>query len=113
MAESESLDCELRVTDRDHASLRVAGREYSGRPALDDALEERLRAAPDSVSYGTTLFEALLPGDSGVLAGYREGLALARHGDKVLHVHLFVEETAPSELHGLYWERLYDARKGI
>lgn len=113
MAESESLDCELRVTDRDHASLRVAGREYSGRPALDEALEERLRAILDPIAYGTALFKALLPSESGVLAGYREGLALARHGDKVLHVHLFVEETAPAELHGLRWERLYDAPKGI
>lgn len=113
MAESESLDCELRVTDRDHASLRVAGREYSGRPILDEALEERLRATPDPISYGTALFDALLPADSGVLAGYREGLALARHGDKILNAHLFVEETAPAELHALCWERLYDAKKGI
>ncbi|MCP4658833.1 MAG: hypothetical protein GY856_25765, partial [bacterium] len=60
MACSDYLDCELYLTDCDQARLWVADGDYSGRPALDEALERRLLlAALDPIEYGTRLFEAL------------------------------------------------------
>ncbi|MCP4655830.1 MAG: CHAT domain-containing protein [bacterium] len=109
------LDCELYLTGYDQAKLTVGGRDYSGRPALDEALERRLlQAALDPIQYGTFLFEALFPsaGDD-LLAGYREALAIAQHEEKRLRLRLYVATTAPPKLQDLHWEFLYDAKKKI
>ncbi len=109
---SEYLDCELYLTDYDRAKLSVAGRDYIGRPHLDEDLKRRLlEAALDPTQYGTFLFEALLPRGDDLLAGYREGSAIARHEERRLRFRLHVATDAPSELHDLNWEVLYDPRR--
>ncbi len=109
------LDCELYLTGYDQAKLTVGGRDYSGRPALDEALENRLRqAALDPIQYGTFLFEALFPSDGDdLVAGYREALAIARYEEKRLRLRLHVATTAPPKLQDLHWEFLYDDKKKI
>ncbi len=111
---SKYLDCELYLTDYDRARLSVASRDYFGRPHLDEDLKRRLlEAALDPTQAGTFLFEALLPKNDDLLAGYREGSAIARHEEKRLRFHLHVAADAPSELHDLPWEVLYDPRLEI
>ncbi len=79
----EYVDCELFLAGRDQAWLSVAGRDYSGRPVLDAALERRLLEVDlEPARYGTSLFQALLPAGDDLLTGYRESLALARHEGK-------------------------------
>ncbi len=114
MESSNFLDCELYLTG-DQAKLSVAGRDFSGRPALDDALRHRLRkAAAEPVRYGTLLFEALFRGeDDALLAGFREALTLARHDGKRLRFRLHIASLAAPELHRLHWELLHDPRDGI
>jgi len=115
MASSEYLDCELYLSDRDQAKLAVDGRDYSGRPRLDEALERRLRQAElDPIRYGTDLFAALFPGEGDeLLRGYREALAIARREKKHLRFRLHIATTAPAELHDLNWEYLYDPKEEI
>lgn len=115
MESASNLDCELYLSGYDQARLSVAGREYAGRPVLDDALQKRLTtAALDPVQYGKYLFEALFPTDrDDLLAGYREALAIARHEERRLRLRLHVDTHAPRELHDLHWELLYDAKKKI
>ena len=113
MDPSQYLDCEVFLTGRDQARLSVAGRDYSGRPALDGALERRLlEAALEPARYGALLFQALFPeaGDD-LLAGYREALTIARHEGLRLRLRLHVAAVAPPELHELDWELLYDPRQ--
>ncbi len=113
MATSEYLDCEIHLTAYDHATLSVAQRNYSGKPNLDEALERRLLESElDAVQYGTFLFAALLPRQSDLLAGYREGFAIAQHEDRRLRLHLRIALDAP-ELHKLRWELLYDPWKKV
>ncbi len=113
MASSEFLDCELYLTGYDQATLKVAGREYAGRPVLDEALQKRLlHAALDPIQYGTFLFEALFPLDKDdLLAGYREALAINGHEEKRLRFRLHVATNAPRDLHDLHWEFLYDPKR--
>ncbi len=115
MQTSEYLDCELYLTDYDRARLSVAGRDYSGQPHLDEALQRRLlQAALNPTQYGSFLFEALLPGDGDdLLAGYREGLAIAQHEEKCLCFRLHIENTAPTILQDLNWELLYDPKRKV
>ena len=109
----EYLDCEIHLTDYDQATLSVVGRDYPGKPNLDEALEQRLLESElDAIQYGTFLFKALLPADSNLLAGYREGFAIAQHEDKRLRLHLRIAPDAP-KLHGLHWELLYDSWKRV
>ncbi len=113
IASSEYLDCEIYLSDRDQAKLSVDGRDYSGRPRLDEALERRLRQADlDPLGYGTDLFAALFPGEGDdLLRGYREALAIARRENKRLRFRLHIATTAPAELHDLNWEYLYDPKE--
>ena len=115
MPSSQYLECELYLTGYDQARLSVAGREYSGRPALDEALQRRLvQAALDPAQYGTYLFEALFRGDrDDLLAGYREAMAIAGHEERRLRFRLHIATTAPAELHDLHWEFLYDDKKKV
>lgn len=115
MSSPEYLDCEFYLTSYEQARLSVADREYSGRPVLDEALQRRLlQAALNPTQYGTFLFEALLPGEGDdLLAGYREGLAIARHEEKCLRFRLHIATTAPAQLQELRWELLYDPKKKI
>ncbi|MCP4659940.1 MAG: CHAT domain-containing protein, partial [bacterium] len=101
--------------DCDQARLWVADGDYSGRPALDEALERRLLlAALDPIEYGTRLFEALFPGrEKSLLAGYRTGLVIARREEKRLRFRLHIATSAPAKLHDLHWERLYDPEERI
>lgn len=111
MSTPEYLDCELYLTDYDRAKLSVAGRDYFGRPHLDEDLRRRLKeAALDPAQCGTFLFEALLPEGDDLLAGYREGSAIARHEEKRLRFRLHVAIDAPAKLHELHWEVMYDPR---
>ncbi|MCP4664116.1 MAG: CHAT domain-containing protein [bacterium] len=115
MPSSEYLDCELHLTAYDQAGLSVAGRDYEGRPVLDEAIERRLLEADlDPTRYGTELFEALFPGEGDdLLAGYREGLAIARHEEKRLRFRLHIATKAPATLHELHWEFLWDPKERI
>ena len=62
MISSKSVDCELVLNGRDHARLSAAGRDYSGRPALDGALERQLLEAElNPARYGALLFESAIP----------------------------------------------------
>lgn len=108
---SDFLDCELHLSARDQICLRVAGREYTGQPALGGDLRNRLRAATlDGVHYGTLLFEAIFPhGDHGVRAGYRDGLAIAQSQGKRLRLRLRI--AALPELSDIRWELLYDPQR--
>lgn len=110
---TQYLDCELNLTDHDQASLVMAGREHSGRPALDDAVLTKLKACLDPEEYGSQLFDALLPAVSDLLTGYRDALAVARHEDKFLRLRLHLAATAPPALHALRWELLHDPKKSI
>ncbi len=113
MSTSEYLDCEIHLTDYDQAALSVAERNYSGKPNLDQALERRLLESElDAIQYGTFLFTALLPRESDLLAGYREGFAIAQHEDKRLRLHMRIALDAP-KLHDLHWELLYDPWKRV
>lgn len=108
------LDSELHVLGRSQAIFRTPGREYPGQPALDEALEERLRTLLDDPrAYGIQLFDALLPPNSNLLAGYRDALAVATYQDKALRFRLFLDPSVAAGLHELRWERLYDARREI
>jgi len=109
------LDCELYLTGYNQAKLTVAGRDYSGRPALDEALQRRLLQADlKPIQYGTFLFQALFPSDGDdLLAGYREALAIARYEERGLRLRLHIATTAPPKLQDLHWEFLYDAKKKI
>ncbi len=115
MASAEFLDCELYLAAEGEARLSVAGRHYSGPPALDGELRSRLRKASlDPVEYGTLLFEALFRTDEAeLLAGYHEGLAIAQHDQLSLRFRLHLHPTLPPELHELDWELLYDPQKHI
>ncbi len=115
MSSSEYLDCELHLTGYDRAELSVAGKNYSGQPALDDALQRRLLEVHlDSKQYGTLLFESLFTGDDNDLhAGYRESLAIARHEEKRLRFRLRIASDSPSSLHGFHWELLYDPKEKL
>ncbi|MEM7354750.1 MAG: CHAT domain-containing protein, partial [Acidobacteriota bacterium] len=115
MPPAEFLDCELYLTDYNQARLSVAGRDYSGRPALDDALQQRLLGADlDPKQYGSLLFESLFPGEEdNLLAGYRDGLAIARHEEKRLRLRLHIADTADRRLHDFYWEYLYDPKQRL
>ncbi len=109
MTSPEYVDCELFLTGRDHARLSVEGREYSGRPTLDASLERRLLEVElEPARYGAELFDALFQEGDGLLAGYRESLTVARREDRRLRLRLHIAEAAPTELHGLHWELLYD-----
>ena len=114
------VGCELFVGGREQTRLVVNGREYAGRPRLDEELERRLRElALRPVDYGTALFEALFapsgsPHRAGdTLDGYRDALALASHGGLPLRFRLHVAAGAPASLHALYWELLYDPVRGV
>ena len=114
MVTSRYVDCELFLSGRDQARLSVAGRDYSGRPILDAALERRLLEVDlEPVHYGTLLFQALFPDGDDLLAGYRESLTVARHEGKRLRLRLHVAVAAPPELHDLHWELLYDPVRKI
>lgn len=114
MNDAQVLDCELHVLGRSQAIFRIAGREYSGEPVLDEALEDRLRTLLDNPrKYGIELFNALLPPESNLLAGYRDALAVATYQDKRMRFRLFLDPTMATGLHNLRWERLYDERKEI
>ena len=105
------LDCELFLSNHDQAKLSVVGRDYTGSPALGEELERLLlEVAQDPKEYGEILFEALFRGDDDLLAGYREGLAIARHQEKRLRFRLHIAANAPPKLHLLDWEFLYDPK---
>jgi hypothetical protein len=105
------LDCELFLSNHDQAKLSVVGRDYTGRPALGEELERQLlEVAQDTEKYGSILFEALFRGDDDLRAGYREGLAIARHQEKRLRFRLHIAANAPPKLHLLDWEFLYDPK---
>ena len=111
---SEYLDCELFLTGRGQARLSVAGKDYSGRPALDAALERQLLELDlEPAQYGAHLFQALFPDGDDLLAGYRESLAIAGHESKRLRLRLHVAASAPPALQDLHWELLYDRRRQI
>lgn len=114
MASEQYLDCEFYLTSRDQARLSIDGRDYSGRPRLDDELERRLLEAELEPSrYGTLLFEALLPLGGELHTGYLEALAQARQEARRLRLRLHVAPFAPEQLHDLDWERLYDPRRNM
>ena len=115
MAETEYVDCEVSLSNYDQAALKVLGRTYEGRPTLDlTKLSVMLIGASlDAKQYGVVLFNALFPADDDLLAGYREGIAIARHQGKRLRFRLHIANTAPPDLHRLDWERLYDPKRGL
>jgi hypothetical protein len=113
-ADVHAVDCELRLTAPDQASLEtLGGRTFSGRPTLDAATVSDIRATLDLVAQGTKLFEALLPAGSELREGYREALAVAKREKKVLRLRLQVAATAPLWLHALRWELLHDPKESI
>jgi CHAT domain/SIR2-like domain len=109
------LDCELYLAAVDQASLRVdGGSEYTGRPALGEEEQERLRAKIlDPHEYGAELFSDLLPAGSDLLSGYREALAIAQHTERLLRFRLHIASLAPAALQGLKWELLYDRSRTL
>src|SRR5882762_3244772 len=110
----EYLDCELYLSGYNQAVLRTLGTEYSGKPNLDEEFQRRLlQASLDLTQYGTLLFEALFPYTDNLLVGYRSALAIARHGDKRLRFRLHIDRNAPSKLHALNWELLYDVKEKL
>ncbi len=111
MTPPEYLDCELRLADCDKACLVLGGREFSGRPALDDDRLQSLAAETDPLRYGSELFEALLPPGSDLLAAYRG--ALMSDPRQFLRLRLHLAATAPAALHALRWELLYDPQREI
>jgi CHAT domain/SIR2-like domain len=111
MTQPEYLDCELRLADCDKACLVLGGREFSGRPALDDDRLQSLAAEIDPLRYGSELFEALLPPGSDLLAAYRG--ALMSDPRQFLRLRLHLAATAPAALHALRWELLYDPQREI
>ncbi len=115
MVSSEYLECEFYLTGYDQARISLLGRDYSGRPTLNEAVRcDLLQVTLDPVRYGTLLFDALLPsGRDDLLAGYLEGLAIARRQSQRMRFRLHIATTAPRELHNLHWELLYDPRHRI
>jgi tetratricopeptide (TPR) repeat protein/TolB-like protein len=111
------LDSELHVLSRSQATFRIfriARQEYPGKPALDETLEERLRTLlDDPLQYGIQLFDALLPPDSKLLAGYESALSLATRQKRPLRFRLFLDPSLAAGLHELRWERLHDVRRDI
>jgi hypothetical protein len=108
------LDCELYLSAVDQASLRIEGSEYTGRPTLDEAEQERLRAKIlDPLEYGAELFSDLLPAGSDLLSGYREAQAIAQHTERSLRFRLNIASLAPAALQGLKWELLYDRARPV
>lgn len=114
MSPEEYIDCELQLSNYNQAVLRFDGNEYDGKPNLDENLQQRLlEASLDSTQYGTMLFSALFPPNDDLLTGYRNALAIATREDKRLRFHMYVDSNAPSKLHELNWEMLYDSQKKI
>lgn len=109
---SEYLDFEISVTSPDYATLKIGHRDYSGKPDLDENTLLQLRAARsgDPQMYGTFLFNALFRMGDDLYAGYRDGLAIARHTEKRLRFRLNI---APSlkAIQELDWETLYDSKE--
>ncbi len=107
----EYLDCELYLTNYEQAKLTVDGRDYSGRPQLDEKLQQELRRVVlDDERYGALLFHALFPAGDNLLNGYRVARELARSN---LRFRLHIAATAPMELHSLHWELLYDTEEKL
>ncbi|MCL4704852.1 CHAT domain-containing protein [bacterium] len=119
METQKYLDCELYLSNYKQAKLKVGqGRDektFEGEPTLGEQELQRklLQASLDATQYGEMLFDALFPPGSDLLAGYREGLAIARHQERRLRLRLYVATGAPFELHDFNWELLYDSKKSL
>ncbi|MCP4590190.1 MAG: tetratricopeptide repeat protein [bacterium] len=94
----------------------MEGRDYPGRPALGDETLKRqlLEAKFDPVRYGTLLFGALFPRESGqLLKGYHGALLIAEQERRRLRFRLHIAISAPPKLHELHWERLYNPERKV
>lgn len=106
---TDHLDCELYLSDFDQALVEIRGRQYPGRPRLDETLFERLRVVErteDPKSYGSHLFQALFPAGDELRRGYDEGRGAGESPNLRLRLH--IPKNAPAKLHDLHWELLYD-----
>ncbi len=106
------LDSELYIASRRRARLSCEGREYDHEGlSLDGDLCQRLlelELEQEPESYGTELFDAVLPAGSRLREGLREALARARSEGLRLHLRLHLASKVPADLHALRWELLFD-----
>lgn len=115
METTSYLDSELYVTSSRQARFSCGGREDLGDLELDG---QRLAARQKELTYqpqafGSELFAALFPAGGPLREGFREALASARASGARLRLRLHVAPSVPAELHGLAWELLYDAERGL
>src|SRR6266550_7545815 len=114
MTVSEFTDCELNLANYTQAELRVGKLAYPGNLSLDrEHLQELVEASLDPQKYGERLFEALFPTGSDLLAGYQMALGISRREGTSLRLRLRIAVTAPSDLHKLNWERLFDSARHL
>src|SRR5262245_9677757 len=114
MHEGTYLDSALHVSSLEAARFSWGGREYSGRVALADELEETLAALelePDE--YGRRLYDAVCPAGSELREGLREAVVAAEQAKARLRFVLHIALELPEWLHGLYWELLTDGARQL
>lgn len=109
------LDCEVRITNFNDATLRIGNSEDAGRPKLhpDELNPKLLEASVDAQSYGLELFDALFPPDDDLRTAYRAMWAIARFQGKRVRLRLHITATAPPYIHSLDWEKLFDPKLNV
>ena len=111
---AEYIDCEIYITDYDRALLRASDRECPGHPAFSkEALQKLREVRHEPVEYGAALFNSLFPQGDKMLACYRKALGIAKEANKRLRFRLHIDSNAPTEIHLLDWELLYDPEEKI
>jgi CHAT domain/SIR2-like domain len=113
MPSSNYIECLLRITSHNHATLEFQGQIYPGKPRLDPASLQTtlLKSEIDTKQYGIDLFRALFPPGDDLLSGYRLALSNARSTNSRLRFRLQIDNTAPADLFAINWERLHDEKE--
>ena len=114
MAQVAYLDSELDLASPGSARFRWEGRNYSGRPCLDQGSEEDLLAsesAPDD--YGHKLFNVVFPLGSELREGLRGALLTAERDRCRLRLLLHLSPNLPDWVLGLFWELLTDPERRL
>ena len=113
MSAPEYIDCFLKITGSNHATLEFQGETYSGKPKLDPAYLQQLllKTESDPRQYGIELFRALFPPGDDLNSGYRSALSIARRLNSRLRFRLQIDVGAPADLLTINWERLYDEKE--
>jgi CHAT domain/SIR2-like domain len=111
---SDYIDCEYQLLGKTQANFAFHGAVFPGQPKFDDNTINALRkSSGDQKAYGTLLFQASFPLGSDLLTGFRSALALCRFQNKGSRFRMRIDTNAPSDLHNLEWELIYDPKERV